>query len=780
MNKNLLMQIVKFSRDLATQSAHRQFSLFHVFFILLKQPIVAKLIASQKNPADLVFIKNYLDQKWETQTNESHAYQLQVQANVKTVDSSYISELIERSILIAEEGNRTSVEVYDILFALFSFKKSEEVFHFIKSGKINVDQLKEEVKRNRASYSINQVEFKAPTDLEDMPFLVNLNEKIKTTNKIEPVIGRDDEIEKIIYSLSKKRKNNVVLVGEAGTGKTAVAEGLALKIHEKNVPQDLMESQVFALDLGGLLAGTKYRGEFEKRLTKVIEIISNTKNAILFIDEIHMIKGAGSTGDGSMDASNILKPALAGGNFKCIGATTYKEYRNVFEKDQALARRFQKIDIKEPSVNDCVAILLGAKKTFETHHGVTYTETAIRQAVELSVKYIPDRFLPDKALDIIDEAAVLVKYNNDMVNKVVDTPAILKTVAKIARIPESQLEVTTQKKIVTHLDERLKDVIFGQDEAIKNLADVVQVSKAGLGNTNRPIGSFMFAGPTGVGKTELAVQLSKQLNMHLTRIDMSEFKGSETISKLIGTSPGYVGFDQEGLLTGAVSKNPHSVIIMDEIEKAHPQVLDILLQVLEYGELTDGTGKKANFKQAIIVCTTNQGSDEVTRPVLGINETAATDMKKDALHLIKQAFRPEFLNRFNKVVWFNHLDKKNIESVLNKNVEEINNTLKDRKIHLTLAPAVKEHLIKVGYDKNYGARPMARAVEDFIKVPLAKELIFEKIKNNSEVSVQLSEENTAIFKSKIALNPDEVFLAVTKERKKRKVNEPKSNKQLIT
>lgn len=762
MNKDVLVHVISSSRNLAKKHNHKYCTLVHVLTILISNEQISALLSTQKIKASV--INEYIDDNLRKYSEDSvETSETLRMSKVETRDSSYIADLSERSSLIAEEGGRVSVELYDILFALLSFKRSPEFYKLTQAG-VNVEQLKEEVKQNRQAYSVREVVFKEDqADKDDMPFLVNLNDKVKS-KQIEAVIGRDTEIEKIIHSLSKKRKNNVILVGEAGTGKTAVAEGLALKIEEKEVPVELHNSQVFSLDLGSLLAGTKYRGEFEKRLTKVIDLVSRTKNSILFIDEIHMIRGAGSTGDGSMDASNILKPALAGGNFKCIGATTYKEYRNVFEKDSALARRFQKVDIKEPSVKDCIEIIKGAKSTFEKHHNVTYTDEAIEKAVEMSVKYITDRFLPDKALDVIDEAAVLVKYNNNFKN-IVTVDAVLKTVAKHARLPESQLEPTSQKEAVLNLEESLKSVIFGQDDSVKKLSDIIFVNKAGLGNPKKPIGSFMFAGPTGVGKTELAVQLAKNMNMSLTRIDMSEFKDSSNISKLIGAPPGYVGYDQEGALTGAVTKNPNSVIVMDEIEKADPKVLDILLQVLEYGELTDGTGKKANFNQAIIICTTNQGSEEVTKGIIGLNEKAI-EQQRDPLDAIKKSFRPEFLNRFSKIIWFNHLSKENIESVLNKFVDEINNNLKSQNIKISLTQDAKDFIIDKGYDKNYGARPMGRAVEDYIKTPLAKEIIFETVKKGSEISVCFNKKDNAIF--------------FKNKKKKDVIHESKFDQQLVT
>ena len=562
----------------------------------------------------------------------------------------------------------------------------------------------------------------------------NLNERARA-GKIDPLIGRQIELERTIEILCRRRKNNPLYVGEAGVGKTAIAEGLARRIVEGEVPELLRDCVIFALDLGSLIAGTKYRGDFEKRLKGVLAEIKQLPNAVLFIDEIHTAIGAGATSGGVMDASNLIKPALSNGELRCIGSTTYQEYRGIFEKDHALARRFQKIDVVEPSIADTFEILKGLRSRYEEHHQIKYADAALKAAAELSARHINDRYLPDKAIDVVDEAGARqrLKPANERA-ALVDVPQIEEVVARIARIPPKQVS-SNDKETLRNLERNLKLVIFGQDPAIESLAAAIKMARSGLGNDTRPVGSFLFAGPTGVGKTEVTRQLAIALGIEFIRFDMSEYMERHTVSRLIGAPPGYVGFDQGGLLTEKVTKHPHAVLLLDEIEKAHPDVFNLLLQVMDHGALTDNNGRKADFRHVIIVMTTNAGAQEMARGSIGFTQV---DNSSDGLEAIRRMFTPEFRNRLDAVIQFKPLDRPVIERVVEKLVIEVEAQLEQKGVSLVLNDAARAWLAARGYDPKMGARPMARLIQEQIKRPLAEELLFGKLVGGGQVNVGVS------------------------------------------
>ena len=564
-------------------------------------------------------------------------------------------------------------------------------------------------------------------------FATNLNEQARI-GKIDPLVGRADEIERTIQVLCRRRKNNPLYVGEAGVGKTAIAEGLAKRIVEGDVPEVLSDAVIYALDLGALVAGTKYRGDFEKRLKGVLASIRKIPGAILFIDEIHTIIGAGSASGGTMDASNLIKPALASGELRCIGSTTFQEYRGIFEKDRALARRFQKIDIVEPTVGETYEILQGLKPRYEAHHGVTYADEALQAAVELSVKHIADRLLPDKAIDVIDEAGARQRLlAADVRKELIDVEEIETIVAKMARIPAKQVSAT-DKDVLQHLERNLKMVIFGQDPAIETLASAIKLARSGLGNPDKPIGNFLFAGPTGVGKTEVTKQLALQLGIELVRFDMSEYMEPHSVSRLIGAPPGYVGFDQGGLLTEKIVKTPHCVLLLDEVEKAHPDIFNILLQVMDRGVLTDTNGREANFRNVVIVMTTNAGAAQSARRSIGFTRQ---DHSSDAMEVIRKSFSPEFRNRLDAVVQFQALGFDHILRVVDKFLIELEMQLNEKHVALSASPVAREWLAQHGFDPLMGARPMARVIQDKVKRPLADELLFGKLVGGGRVNIDV-------------------------------------------
>lgn len=566
-------------------------------------------------------------------------------------------------------------------------------------------------------------------------YATNLNDHARN-GKIDPLVGRADEIERTIQVLCRRRKNNPLYVGEAGVGKTAIAEGLAKRIVDADVPEVLADAVIFSLDLGALVAGTKYRGDFEKRLKGVLTALKKVPNAVLFIDEIHTIIGAGSASGGTMDASNLIKPALASGELRCIGSTTFQEYRGIFEKDRALARRFQKIDIVEPTVGETFEILQGLKPKYEAHHGVTYADDALQAAVDLSVKHIGDRLLPDKAIDVIDEAGARQRLLPEGQRKeLIDIEEIETIVAKMARIPAKQVSAT-DKDVLQHLERNLKMVIFGQNPAIETLAGSIKLARSGLANPEKPIGNFLFAGPTGVGKTEVTKQLALQLGIELVRFDMSEYMEAHSISRLIGAPPGYVGFDQGGLLTEKIVKTPHCVLLLDEVEKAHPDIFNILLQVMDRGILTDTNGREANFKNVILVMTTNAGATQASRRSIGFTKQ---DHSTDAMESIRRGFTPEFRNRLDAIVQFQPLGFDHILRVVDKFIIELEMLLQEKHVSLSATPTARDWLAQHGFDPLMGARPMSRVIQEKIKRPLADELLFGKLVEGGRVNIDVKD-----------------------------------------
>ncbi|MDE1923690.1 MAG: AAA family ATPase, partial [Gammaproteobacteria bacterium] len=567
-------------------------------------------------------------------------------------------------------------------------------------------------------------------------YATNLNESARR-GKIDPLIGRRVEVERTIEILCRRRKNNPLYVGEAGVGKTAIAEGLARMIVENQVPDVLADATIYSLDMGSLVAGTKYRGDFEKRLKAVLAEVKKQPGAILFIDEIHTVIGAGAASGGVMDASNLIKPALANGELRCIGSTTYNEYRGIFEKDHALARRFQKIDVTEPSVQDTVDILRGLKSKFEEHHGVKYEDEALQAAAELAARHINDRHMPDKAIDVVDEAGANLRLQPvDKRDPSVTVSHIENIVARIARIPPKNVSLS-DRDVLRNLERNLKLTIFGQDKAIEALSAAIKMSRSGLGDQRKPVGSFLFSGPTGVGKTEVTRQLALAMGIEFVRFDMSEYMERHTVSRLIGAPPGYVGFDQGGLLTEAIAKHPHCVLLLDEIEKAHPDVFNLLLQVMDHGTLTDNNGRKADFRHVIIVMTTNAGAYEMSRQSIGFTQS---DTAPDGMEAIRRLFSPEFRNRLDAVIQFASLDQATIERVVDKLLVEAEAQLEHKRVSISVDDAARRWIAKRGYDPKMGARPMARVIQEFIKRPLAEELLFGKLVDGGHVEVTLSED----------------------------------------
>jgi ATP-dependent Clp protease ATP-binding subunit ClpA len=660
--------------------------------------------------------------------------------------------VLQRAVFHVQSAGKKEVTGANVLVALFSEQDSQAVYLLNQQDVSRLDVV------NYISHGISKVPGEDQDDdthgeaeeprsddkesssaLEN--FATNLNEMARQ-GRIDPLIGRSNEVERTAQILCRRRKNNPLLVGEAGVGKTAIAEGLAKKVVDGDVPEILGDAVIYALDLGSLVAGTKYRGDFEKRLKAVLAELKRKPHAILFIDEIHTIIGAGAASGGVMDASNLIKPVLASGELRCIGSTTYQEFRGIFEKDRALARRFQKIDVNEPTVEETIEILKGLKARFEEHHQVSYTNPALRAAAELSAKYINDRHLPDKAIDVIDEAGANVQLRPASKRKKrIDVTDVETIVAKIARIPTKKVS-SSDTESLRHLDRDLKMVVYGQEEAIDALTSAIRMNRSGLGTDEKPIGSFLFTGPTGVGKTEVTRQLARIMGLELIRFDMSEYMERHTVSRLIGAPPGYVGFDQGGLLTEEVTKHPHSVLLLDEIEKAHPDVFNLLLQVMDHGNLTDNNGRKADFRNVVLVMTTNAGAEEASRRSIGFAEQ---DHSTDAMEALKKYFTPEFRNRLDAIVQFGALDSKTITSVVDKFLFELEAQLADKKVALVVEPDARAWLAEKGYDPKMGARPMARVVKDHIKKPLANELLFGELSGGGTVVVKLGEDDELIF-----------------------------------
>ena len=676
------------------------------------------------------------------------------EADVETQPTLGFQRVIQRAILHVQSSGKKEVTGANVLVAIFGEKDSHAVYflhekgvtrldvvNFIahgiaKVGESETDESKDDGTSDRPEGGSNE-----KNDSALASYAINLNE-VAVEGKIDPLIGRNAELERVVQILCRRRKNNPLLVGEAGVGKTAIAEGLARRIVEGEIPEILAKAEVFSLDMGALLAGTKYRGDFEQRLKAVLKQLAKQPDAILFVDEIHTIIGAGAASGGTLDASNLLKPALSSGELRCIGATTYNEYRGIFEKDHALSRRFQKIDVGEPSVSETVSILRGLKSRFEEHHQVRYTVTALTAAAELSARFIHDRQLPDKAIDVIDEAGAAQRIAvGKKKKKVIGKLEIEGIVSKIARVPSQNVSNDDRSKLKT-LDRDLNAVVFGQEPAIGALSSAIKMSRSGLGNPSKPVGAFLFSGPTGVGKTEVARQLAYTLGIELVRFDMSEYMERHAVSRLIGAPPGYVGFDQGGLLTEALVKQPHCVLLLDEIEKAHPDIFNILLQVMDHGTLTDNNGRQADFRNAIIVMTTNAGASEISKNSMGFTEAVSAG---DELAEIKRQFTPEFRNRLDSIVSFAPLSTEIILKVVDKFLMELEHQLQEKKVDATFSLRVREFLGREGFDPLMGARPMARLIQDTIRRALADELLFGQLSSGGEVTLDLDDDDKLLI-----------------------------------
>lgn len=654
--------------------------------------------------------------------------------------------VLQRAVFHVQSAGKTEVTGANVLAAIFSEQESQAVYFLRRENITRLDVINY-ISHGVSKYQNNDMHENMNSSMEeDMmtpegnespldSYCTNLNRRAKQ-GKIDPLIGRHEEIQRTIQVLCRRRKNNPLLVGEAGVGKTAIAEGLARRIVDGEIPDSIRGCVVYSLDLGALLAGTKYRGDFEKRLKAVLKQLGQQEGAILFIDEIHTIIGAGAASGGVMDASNLIKPLLANGELKCIGSTTYQEYRGIFEKDRALARRFQKIDISEPTIDETFEILKGLKVKLEAHHGVKFSIPSLKAAAELSAKYINDRFLPDKAIDVVDEAGA---YQNLLTankrKKIISVTEIESVVAKIARIPIKKVSAR-DKDTLRNLERDLKLLVYGQDQAITALASAIKLGRSGLREPQKPVGCFLFAGPTGVGKTEVTRQLANVLGIELLRFDMSEYMEKHTVSRLIGAPPGYVGYDQGGLLTEAVTKNPHAVLLLDEIEKAHPDVFNLLLQIMDHGTLTDTNGRQADFRHIILVMTSNAGASEIVRNSIGFS---TQDNTNDGLEVIKKQFSPEFRNRLDAIINFAPLDTQTIGLVVDKFIMELDEQLSHKGVTFTVDKSAREWLMEHGYDKAMGARPMARLIQENIKKPLADELLFGKLMHGGHVTLRVKD-----------------------------------------
>ncbi len=727
----------------AREKHHEYMTVEHMLLSLLDNPTAAKVLRACGADADRL-------RKEIVQFIDETTPLIPAGDKRETQPTLGFQRVLQRAVFHVQSAGKKEVTGANVLVALFSEQDSQAVYllnqqditrldvvNFISHGisKVPGENRDEDLHGDADEGRGEEKEAASPLD----SFATNLNE-LARQGRIDPLIGRALEIERTLQILCRRRKNNPLLVGEAGVGKTAIAEGLAKKIVDDDVPDVLKDAVIYALDLGGLVAGTKYRGDFEKRLKAVLAQLKRLPKAILFIDEIHTIIGAGAASGGVMDASNLIKPVLASGDLRCIGSTTYQEYRGIFEKDRALARRFQKIDINEPTVEETVEILKGLRSRFEEHHQVAYTQASLRAAAELSAKYINDRHLPDKAIDVIDEAGANVQLKPLAKRKKrIDLTDIESIVAKIARIPPRKVSLSDTEAL-RNLDRDLKMVVFGQNDAIDALTAAIRMSRSGLGHEEKPIGSFLFTGPTGVGKTEVTRQLARILSMELIRFDMSEYMERHTVSRLIGAPPGYVGFDQGGLLTEEITKHPHSVLLLDEIEKAHPDVFNLLLQVMDHGTLTDNNGRRADFRNVVVVMTTNAGAEETSRRSIGFSEQ---DHSTDGLEALKRYFSPEFRNRLDAVVQFRSLSNEIIANVVDKFIFELEQQLAEKRVALTVDTDARAWLAETGYDRQMGARPMARVIQDHIKKPLANELLFGGLANGGSVRIYVQDEGLA-------------------------------------
>ncbi|GHF24743.1 ATP-dependent Clp protease ATP-binding subunit ClpA [Kordiimonas sediminis] len=729
---------------------HEYATLEHLLLSLLDDPEAgAVLVACDVDIDELrQQLESYLDE-------ELNTLKLEEGDGMEATPTAGFQRVVQRALLHVQSSGREEMTGANLLVALFSERESHAVYFLQSQDMTRLDAVSyishgiakaPNMSDNRPVRGVDDED--ADDDEHDAAeatpgkdggalaaYCINLNQRA-LDGKIDPLIGRESELERAIQILCRRSKNNPLLVGDPGVGKTAIAEGLARRITEKAVPDVLLDATIYALDMGALLAGTRYRGDFEERLKSVVKELEQIEGAVLFIDEIHTVIGAGATSGGSMDASNLLKPSLANGSIRCMGSTTYKEFRSHFEKDRALLRRFQKIDVTEPSVPDTIKILQGLKPYFEDHHNVRYTADAIKTAVELSDRYISDRKLPDKAIDVIDETgAAQMLLPPSKRKKTISVKDVEAVVAKIARIPPKTVTLD-ESRVMQTLEEDLKRVVFGQDQAIEALSASIKLSRAGLREPNKPIGSYLFSGPTGVGKTEVARQLAGLLGVELHRFDMSEYMERHSVSRLIGAPPGYVGFDQGGLLTDAVDQHPHAVLLLDEIEKAHPDLFNILLQVMDNGSLTDHNGKKIDFRNVILIMTTNAGASDLAKSAIGFGRETDSGAGDEA---IKNTFSPEFRNRLDKVVPFDYLPPEVVSKVVEKFVLSLELQLADRNVEISLDPAAKAWLAEKGYDKLYGARPLARVIQDSIKTPLADELLFGRLQKGGEVVVHLDD-----------------------------------------
>jgi len=722
----------------ARNKRHEYITVEHLLLALLDNSSANSVLKACG--ADLIRLKTDLSQYLDENTPLFH------EDNVGEVQPTLgFQRVLQRAVFHVQSSGKKEVTGANVLVAIYGEQESQAIYllhqqdvnrldivNYVSHGISKISDEDEDGPMDADVSTDESTESVSPLE----KYAANLNIKAMQ-NKIDPLIGRDDEVERAVQILCRRRKNNPLLVGEAGVGKTAIAEGLAKKIVDDEVPSILHGSTIYSLDLGALVAGTKYRGDFEKRLKGVLKQLSEDPGAILFIDEIHTIIGAGSASGGVMDASNLIKPMLASGELKCMGSTTYQEFRGIFEKDRALTRRFQKIDIEEPSVSDTVEILRGLKANYESHHNVKYSLNALKAAAELSSRYMMDRFLPDKAIDVIDEAGAHRNMNNaDGKAKSINVNDIENIVAKIARIPAKTVS-STDTTVLKNLQRNLKLVVFGQDEAIDTMSNAIKMSRSGLGNPDKPVGSFLFAGPTGVGKTEVTKQLSKVMGIELIRLDMSEYMERHTVSRLIGAPPGYVGFDQGGLLTDSINKHPHAVLLLDEVEKAHPDVFNLLLQVMDHGTLTDTNGRKTDFRNVILIMTTNAGAQIMSRRSMGFTEQSH---ETDGMEEIKRLFAPEFRNRLDGIIQFKPLDERTISNVVDKFIIELEHQLDEKRVTLQVDESARKWLAVKGYDPKMGARPMSRVIQEHMKRVLADELLFGRLAKGGQVLVSLNKD----------------------------------------
>ena len=725
----------------AKRRRHEYVSIEHILFAILNDPNGIEIIENCGGDIDnlLDALESFFDEKIE-RIPEGNDYVLQQTIGFQRV--------IQRAVNHARSAEKQEVAVADVLASIFLEKDSHAEYFLSSQGVTRLDVL------NYISHNISKDPFEGgPGDLvrpgkeerdrrqkSSNPlamFTLNLIE-MAAEGKLDPLIGREIELERTMQVLCRRRKNNPVFVGDPGVGKTAMAEGLAQKIQKREVPELLQDMEIFSLDLGGMLAGTKFRGDFEQRLKGVIAELQKKPKAILFIDEIHTIVGAGATSSGSMDASNILKPVLASGEIRCIGSSTFEEFKNHFEKDRALSRRFEKIEIMEPPVSEAIQILKGLRSRYEEHHEIVYTDAALKAAAELSVKYLRDRYLPDKAIDVIDEAGAFIRLSGSSKRKKINPADIEKIVAKMARVPTQSVSTSDRSKL-ENLEKGLKQVVFGQDGAISALVTSIKRSRAGLGSPERPVGCFLFTGPTGVGKTEVSLQVARILGVEFIRFDMSEYMEKHTVARLIGAPPGYIGFDQGGLLTDGIRKHPHSVLLMDEIEKAHPDLFNILLQVMDHATLTDNNGRKADFRNVILMMTSNAGSREMSAANIGFGQTHKGAQSKGK-KAIEKLFSPEFRNRLDEIITFNALNLDIMEMIVDKFIAELNQQLAIKRVALTISPAVRTWLAEKGHDPAYGARPLGRVVQSEIKDKLADEILFGALQHGGHVSLDMADD----------------------------------------